>query len=560
MFQANKKIYIVFVFAIWFASCKLDVIPSDKYTDKSIWNSTASIDLYAYGAYSEFRNFAFGRFFNLGYNNATDAFTDIEKYTSITEGNGTVNRIAFDPARITSTSPGLNYWSTAYIRIRRINEFLTGIDKYATTLDSTKKVQYKAEARFIRGYTYFWLVKLHGSVVLLEEPTSENKPRSSEDDCWNFIAKDFEYAAQNLPVAWANEYEGRVTKGAAYGMLARTWLYAASIAEYDNKLYNSDPLTGVSASKKEQYYKNASNAAEKVFQLETAGYCALETNFANVFKNRATKEALFVLRYARPNLTHDYDLYFTPVRDVKGALSAGVPTAELVDEFEMADGAKFSWTNTGQANNPYRNREERFYATILFNGASWKGRLLDLTPNDAVEGFADPSLSSDPKRTITGYYIKKNLDSLNADIAVSKSEQPWIEMRLAEVYLIHAEANAKLNNLSIAATSLNKIRNRAKLPNTTATSAMALMQAIEHERIVELAFEGHRYWDLRRWRKAHIVLNNVRFHGHKPYANGTFETIEADIQTRYFPAKLYYLPIPLAEVQRNTQITQIAGW
>lgn len=561
IFHFNKTVSLLMIVAA-FSSCSLDVIPTDKYTDKSVWANPASIDLYAFSSYAEFRNFAFGRFFNLGYNNATDAFTDIEKYTSTTEGNGTVNRLAFNPERISETSPGINYWQSAYTRIRRINEFLEGLDKYATGIDSVKKNQYKAEARFIRGFTYFNLVKLHGSVILLEQPTSQNFPRSSEDDCWNFIAKDFAFAAENLPIAWASNYEGRVTKGAAYGMLARTWLYAASIAEFDNKQFNSDALTGIPSAKKTAYYKNASDAAEQVFALENQGYYALENNYANLFKNANSKEALFAIKYSRPNLTHDYDITFTPPKDVaSGALVAGVPTAELVDEFEMKDGTKFSWGNTTHSAAPYANREPRFYASILYNGAVWKGgRILNLTPNDAAEGFIDATTSSDPKKTISGYYIKKNLDSANADIIVGKSAQPWMELRLAEIYLIHAEANAKLGNTAIAVSSINKIRNRAGLPNTAANSESTLMAAVEHERKVELAFEGHRYWDLRRWRKAHVILNNTRFHGHKPNANGTFETVEVDVQTRYFPTKLYYLPIPQVEGQRNDKLDQIQGW
>ncbi len=105
------------------------------------------------------------------------------------------------------------------------------------------------------------------------------------------------------------------------------------------------------------------------------------------------------------------------------------------------------------------------------------------------------------------------LDSTSTTFVVNQSTQQWIEMRYAEVLLIHAEAKTKLNDISGAQQSLNKVRNRAGMPNTTASTAAQLMEAIEHERKVELAFEGHRYWDLRRWRKAHLVLNGVKFTG-----------------------------------------------
>lgn len=543
--------------------CKIDVIPTDRYSDKIVWSNPADIDLYVYSLYNEPKNFAFGRIFNLGYNNASDAFTDIEKYTSTSEGNGTVNRLAFDANRYTATSPGINYWGTAYERIRRVNEFLSGLDKYGGAIDTTLANEYRAEARFIRGYTYFWLAKLHGSVVLLNAPTSESRARSSEDSCWNFIANDFAYAASKLPVAWPATYTGRATKGAAYGFLSRTWLYAASIADYDNKQFNNDPLTGVPSAKKQEYYQNAANASAAVIALANQGTYQLEPNYSNIFLNRNSREALFTIFYAKPSVVHDFDLYFAPPRDVTGALAAGVPTAEMVDEYEMRDGTRFSWSNPTQAANPYQNREARFYASILYNGATWKGRVLNLTSSDAVEGFAEATASTDLKRTTTGYYIKKMLDSTNTTIAVSKSDQPWHEMRLAEVYLINAEANVKLGNFSEAANALNKVRNRAGLPNTTAVTTTDFMAAIEHERKVELAFEGHRFWDLRRWRKAHIVLNNMRVHGHKiTSVSGvnSYTVVDADGQDRHFTTNLYYLPIPQAEVQRNNKLVQIAGW
>lgn len=136
-------------------------------------------------------------------------------------------------------------------------------------------------------------------------------------------------------------------------------------------------------------------------------------------------------------------------------------------------------------------------------------------------------------------------------------------MRYAEVLLIHAEATTKTGDLGSARNSLNQLRNRVKLPPVTATNEAQLMNAIEHERKVELAFEGERYWDLRRWRKAHIVLNNVRFHGHKisPDGNGLrYETVDCDKQNRFFPTTFYYMPIPLQEIVNNTSIEQIQGW
>lgn len=546
-------------------SCKVDILPSDRYTEEAVWNNPANMELYVNGMYSEFKTFQFG-VFPIGYDNATDALSDIEKYTSTVSGNGTVNILAMDASRVNAAGPQLNYWSAGYTRIRRLNEFLDGLAKYAK-VDATAKKQYEAEARFIRGYVYFWLVKLHGSVILYDnigQYLTKEHPRSSEEDCWKFIAADFAFAAENLPKQWGATSTGKATKGAAYGMLARTWLYAASIAEYDKKQFNQDALTGVAAANAQTYYQNAANAAKAVVDLANEGLYALESDYNAIFTNKNTTEAIFKIDFVAPQLTHNLDLGFAPPGDAPGqCLVYGVPTAELVNEFEMNDGSKFSWSNSTQAANPYTNREPRFYASILYNGATWKGRIMNTTPNNTTEGFSEYAVTTEPRKTVTGYYIKKMLNPAVNNFVVNKSVQSWIELRYAEILLIQAEAKAKLNDIAGAQQALNALRNKRGLPNTTAGTAAQLMSAVEHERMVELAFEGHRYWDLRRWRKAHTVLNAVRFTGHKVTPVGAgykYEVVSCDNMDRQFTPALYYIPIPVSELQNNVALTQIKGW
>jgi hypothetical protein len=240
-----------------------------------------------------------------------------------------------------------------------------------------------------------------------------------------------------------------------------------------------------------------------------------------------------------------------------------VPTAELVDEFEMADGTKFSWSNPVHATNPYNNREPRFEATILHNNSIWKGRVVNTTEADVVEGFVEFGKSGDPKRTVTGYYAKKMLDPNNTTFVVNKSTQSWIEMRYAEIILVLAEAKAQLDDYASATTYINMLRNKRGLNAISVSGNTQAMQAIEHERKVELAFEGHRFWDLRRWRKAHIELNGKKMTGHKITGLGTgytYEVVSADAVNRSFTGKLYYLPIPENEVQLNLGLDQIFGW
>nr|WP_315817102.1 RagB/SusD family nutrient uptake outer membrane protein [Paraflavitalea speifideiaquila] len=390
-------------------SCDVDIMPTDRYTEGTVWSNPANVELYMNGMYNEFKTFQFGAF-PIGYDNATDALTDIEKYTSSVLGNGTVNALATDASRVNAAGPMLNYWSSGYGRIRRVNEFLDGLAKNAPLDEATKK-KYEAEARFVRGYVYFWLVKLHGSVVLMEnmdQYKTKDRQRSSEEECYKFIAADFSFAAENLPKTWDATRTGKATKGAAYGMLARTWLYAASIAENDKKQYNQDDKTGVATGNAQTYYQNAANAAKAVMDLANEGIYALESDFNAIFTNKNTKEAIFKIDYVSPQVTHNFDLGFAPPGDDKAnCLVYGVPTAELVNEFEMSDGNPFSWSNATQAANPYTNREPRFYATILYNGASWKGRTINTTPTNVTEGFKEYASITEPRTTVTGYYIKR---------------------------------------------------------------------------------------------------------------------------------------------------------
>ena len=566
----KKTIYLYLLSLTLFASsCSIDLVPTDRYTEEVIWDSENSIELYLNGLYQEFRTFEFGRF-PIGTDNATDGLTDIMKYTSMSSGNGTVNILASDASRYSATSPGITYWASGYTRIRRINEFLYGLKNYSKASEADQ-LRYEAEARFIRGYVYTWLARINGSFVIidnLEGHTSLSNDRSSEDDGWNFIAADFAFAAEHLPKTWngveSNKFIGKATKGAALAMLARTWLYAASIAEFDKKLYNSDPKTGVPHEKAKAYYDNAIAAAQAVVDLADEGYYDLESNFASIFRTSDNKESIFRIDYVTQFITHQYDFGFAPPGDAPGqAMVYGVPTAELVDEFEMADGSKFNWANPAHAVDPYANREPRFYATILYNGATWKGRTMNTTEGGGDDGFVQMGSVADPRATVTGYYAKKLLDPNNTTFIQDRSTQSWHEIRYAEVLLILSEAQILSDKLPEGKNTLNILRNKRGLPNVVANTKEQLFEAIQHERIVELAFEGHRYWDLRRWRLAHIKLDNVRFTGHKISNIGSgniYETVPADTKDREFVGRMYYLPIPLAETQRNNGITPIQGW
>ncbi|MGN0002068.1 MAG: RagB/SusD family nutrient uptake outer membrane protein [Sphingobacterium composti] len=544
-------------------SCDIEVVPKTRFFEGTVWTDPTVVELYLNGLYSEFKTFQFGVFPGLGYDNAMDALADGMKFTSTVSGNGTVNILISNANQFSPSSVGLNYWSAGYNRIRRINEFIDGI-KHKSTLSETEKIKIEAESRFIRAYVYHWLAKIHGSVVILKDINEydvKDRQRSSEAEVYDFMIEDLKFAAANLG---NTSLAGRANKGTANALLSRVALYAGSIAKYDLNQFNTDELTGIPASRAKEYYKISADAAEAVI---SSGVYQLESDFASVFNRKvdeSTKEAILRTDFVAPQVTHQYDFGYAPPRDNNGnTMVYGVPTAELVDEFEMADGTKFSWSNSAHAANPYENREPRFYASILYHGAAWKGRTLNTSVEDAQEGFSQYGVLAEPRRTVTGYYTKKFLDPNNTNFGVNRSSQSWIELRLGEVYLNLAEAKAGLEDYSGSAATLSILRNARKLNSINYNTAATALAAIEHERMVELAFEGHRFWDLRRWRKAHITLNNRRVSGHRVEVVGqnvSYTTVQADDRDRSFTGRLYYLPIPEAEVQVNTALTQIKGW
>jgi len=237
----------------------------------------------------------------------------------------------------------------------------------------------------------------------------------------------------------------------------------------------------------------------------------------------------------------------------------------------MADGTPFSWSGS-MANDPYVGREPRFYASIIYNGATWKEKKI-YTYVDAENGFAAYRDNMNPgeKQTVTGYFIRKYLQENNADFDDKGSDQFWIEMRYAEVLLNLAEALAEQDyskNQDDALEALNEVRERVNLPKRTTEEAPdkdSFMKLLRKERICELAFEGFRYWDLRRWRLAGEVIDGKQAHGTKITKKDdntyTYEQVSCDDNiNRFFPERYYLLPIPVDELQNNPLCENNAPW
>ena len=266
-------------------------------------------------------------------------------------------------------------------------------------------------------------------------------------------------------------------------------------------------------------------------------------------------------------LTHNFDAMVSPGGDHAGYGGDIQPTQELVESYEQAGGGSVDWlawhTNGATTTPPWSTLEARFQATVLYAGSSWKGRTIE--PYDGgADGWVSypPAAGSNKGASVTGYYLRKYVDEIHIDLVNVNSSQTMVEIRLAEVYLNYAEAAYNLSNTAEANAGINAVRHRAGLPDLNLTGT-SLLNQVKKERKIELAFEGHRYWDLRRWKDAESTLTGLYVHGLKTnYSGGaySYDYITCDDLPRQFPEKFYAFPILSSERANNPACDQIEGW
>lgn len=457
------------------------------------------------------------------------------------------------------------YWD--YTLIRDINLALESIDKYSVKLTDTEKKQFSGELRFIRAFIYFELVKRMGGVPIVTkqliydfsgDPTSLQQPRAKEFEVYDFVASELDAIKNDLGNPNSNT---RANKYIAMALKSRALLYAATIAKYNNQL--GTPITlpggevGIPAEKANDYFTKSLEAAKEVitsspYALYKGNPSSLGENFYEaVVKKSANKEAIFVRDFlSAKSKRHgfSYDNIPLGIREDNLSSSCVTPSLNLVEEFEYLDGSPGALKTRNAGNTDYiyynspeeifANKDARLYGTVIYPGASFKGRQLQIQAGvmrwdganyQTVEGsgvgtnYSPPDYpagdgkllvgSSGPHRSIqevtnTGFYLRKYLDAgAGTSTRGILSDVWWVWMRMGEVYLNAAEAAFELNQKVDAATWISALRERAGFGANSVTAANITLEKIRHERRVELAFEDHRVWDLKRWRTAHIVWN-----------------------------------------------------
>lgn len=479
----------------------------------------------------------------------------------------------------TATNPnGDNIWERAWISIRNCTIFSEMINRVPLSerLPDGRPARpaYRSEARFLRAFLYFELVKRYGGVPLLGNKIYQiddeiQLPRNSFEECVNYIVAELDDIRDSLRTK-ANingTSYGRVTKGAAMALKARVLLYAASPLFNAGNIDPANPLTGYTSSDPNRW-KKALDAAKEVIDLNAY---QLQPVFTDIFITQSApvssnNETIFWRQNGNGTSVETNN---GPV-GYRSAGGNGVtsPTQDLVDAYPMLSGLPITDPASGyNPSNPYINRDPRLKSTIFYNGMLWLNRNVE-----TFTGGADRP-GGTAQQTKTGYYMRKfmgNFESATGGV-YTQVVHDFIYLRYAEVLLNYAEAlNEFSGPVSEVYDVIHQLRARAGIepgPDNSYgipanLSKEQMRDVVRNERRLELAFEEHRYFDIRRWKIAEEVMNQPFGGVNIQRTSGGLETYDyVNVFTPRFRAPSMYLyPIPYDEVNKNPQMEQNPGW
>lgn len=547
----NKYILIGFLsIAVTIFSCKKDVLdikPTDQINDVLLWSNQNMVLTYTANFYSQLNS----GFKNIYPNGPILTGQLLADFTDDATVNSTNLATFWNGAYTSNTSPVNTLWTSTsngrWLFIRRANIFLAKID--AVPGDAALNQRMKGEIKFLRAYYYFDLMNWFGTVPIIT--TAQNEiddsafmKQNTKEECIDFLVKELTEAADLLPASYGAADFGRITKGAAQAMKCRAQLYAGR-------------------------WKDAAATAKIIMDANTY---SLISSYTDIFSktNKTNKEVILSVQ-ANANsaeLSHSFDVYNQP--PTFGGRGSTLPTQNLVDDYEMqATGLPITNAASGyNPQNPYAGRDPRFATSILYDGATFRGRVMEMFTGGIDVNPANSQVAG--WLTNTGYYLRKFTDETlvltDANVA---SSQNWVMFRYAEVLLNYAEAqNEAVGPDQSVYDAVNAVRKRSNMPVLATDLTQETMRtAIRHERKIELAFEDARYWDVKRWKLATnlfssatnpikgITITKNAVTGVKTYTPKTLTTV------RIFQDKHYLFPYPLTEMTKpGNLMTQNTGW
>lgn len=500
----------------------LTTVPNDRLSSEIFWKTEKDAIFAANAVYTYLDSV------NIFY---FDGMSDIAHNNSVTSPEALIERGQFDPTyeRIRTE------WTKSYAGIRAANVYLEKVDEVQT---NNKEIitRLKSEVRVIRAYLYIKLAALYGDVPLLEKSItleeSRNLVRTPVAQVWDFIYKELGEAATTLPVTQTDK--GRVTKGAALALNARGMLYAGR-------------------------YELAAQESKKVIDLNIY---KLYPSYAKLFSYAAegNEEVILDKQFVKNNYSTNVFQLFGPWSQ-RNSNSAVVPTRSLVDSYPMSNGKKISDPTSGYSSaEPYKNRDPRLGYTVFIKGDKLPdGTIYNSDPGSGTSDAIDFSWFA----TSTGYNMKKYINPEDLEQPANSGINIML-MRYADVLLMYAESKIESNSIDPTVyDAINQVRRRAdvNLPPISGTlSQTELREIVRNERKTELAMEGLRYFDIRRWKLSESIIPG-RVYGITYMKNGVPTLIEVPAFEKVFNKNRDYLwPIPQREMELNARLTQNQNW
>lgn len=560
--NALKRLYLIgFAGIAALTACNqdfLDVVPTDRVSDAAILSDSVLFESFVVNRYMGVRLTdkeaegtppGFGRGFEYA---LWSSLTDESVY------NNDDNTWLIQRGQLSPENTGIagTLWKRSYRSIRECNYALANIDE--VPMSDALKNRLRAELKFIRAFRYHDLIRNYGGVPLLGDKVYEltddmTDPalfeRQDLQTCIAYAVAQLDEAAAALPGENGSSWQlGRATAGAALALKSRLALYAAS------PLYNAGS------------WENAVNAAVAVIGLNK--YSISQNGYRELFRTASTDNEIIFGRYYSVGARH-VPMEIANGPNGHGGWGGNVPLQNLVDAYPMANGKAIDEPGSGyDPQNPYENRDPRFYATVLYNGAQYRGRAIETF----VPGGRDSRDGADNWNTSrTGYYLYKFVDEempINDPWNIA-GLQPWIYFRYAEILLNFAEAaNETVGPDAVPAgapfsarEAVNQIRARAgveipAIPEGLGTGAFR--ELVRNERRIELAFEEHRFYDVRRWRIAEETENEPAYGIEITRSGDAFSYArKVALDGRQFLPRHYWLPIPREEIlASNNQLQQ----
>ena len=531
----------------------LDIKPTSFISDEAIWEDKVLIDKFVANTYGSMLcgfnrcTAGFGQNWSMSWagnmDSATDDFASVSDSPIYTQ----LNKDAITAQSCPFVS---EIWIQEYLVIRKCNtiiERVAGVDDKVLT--AKEKLRIDAEARFLRAFCYFDLGRTFGKAPLILKAQNLEEDLlvapSSFAEIVEFVKDECDLYADNLPLTYPEEEAGHPPIGHFQEMNSRALLYLAS------------PLNSEDDARK---WDDAAVAAQAVMDLHVYElYKVGETPYRSMEfdKTAANKEVIFERRFSFPEAPHNIHMMWSLDAEDAGSWNGLYPTQNLVDAYETIDGKLIDDpTNTMyDAQDPYSNRDARFYQSIIYNGSTWETYLMSMVTNTV-----DPSKNGSCKPRLgkarCGYGPKKFIEELDPSTNIYggyAQSNNWPYFRYAEVLLNYAEA--KNESLSVPDESVynavNEVRARSNQPNLpTGLSKEEMRKRIKNERRVELLLEEHRFYDLRRWKDGNVLAEPIM--GMNIYNNNiTLKYEISKVEDRVFTGEHYYLPIPLSEQEKN---------